>query len=85
MNTSTQIITFGEVLMRISPLGNRKFVQSNSVEYYFGGAEVNVSIFIANFGGKVKHISSISNAFIGGTAIAYFNKFDIDTSAIVRS
>ena len=82
---SSQIITFGEVLMRISPLGNRKFVQSNSVEYYFGGTEVNVGISIANFGGKVKHISSISNDFIGDTAISYLNKFDIDTSAIVRS
>ena len=80
-----QIITFGEVLMRISPLGNRKFVQSNSVEFYFGGTEVNVGISIANFGGNVKHISCISNDFIGDTAISYLNKFDLDTSAIVRS
>ncbi|MDB2385025.1 sugar kinase [Polaribacter sp.] len=81
----SQIITFGEVLMRISPLGNRKFVQSNSVEFYFGGTEVNVGISIANFGGNVKHISSISNDFIGDTAISYLNKFDVDTSGIVRS
>lgn len=80
-----QVITFGEVLMRISPFGNRKFVQSNSVEYYFGGTEVNVGISIANFGGSVKHISCISNDFIGDTAISYLNKFDIDTSSIVRS
>lgn len=80
-----KIITFGEVLMRISPLGNRKFVQSNSVEYYFGGTEVNVGISIANFGGNVKHISCISNDFIGNTAVSYLNKFDIDTSSIVRS
>ncbi|WP_298779524.1 sugar kinase [uncultured Polaribacter sp.] len=80
-----QIITFGEVLMRISPLGNRKFVQSNSIEFYFGGTEVNVGISIANFGGNVKHISCISNDFIGDTAISYLNKFDLDTSAIVRS
>ncbi|WP_435414171.1 sugar kinase [Polaribacter aestuariivivens] len=80
-----QIITFGEVLMRISPLGNRKFVQSNSVEFYFGGTELNVGISIANFGGNVKHISCISNDFIGDTAISYLNKFDLDTTAIVRS
>lgn len=71
--------------MRISPLGNKKFVQSNSVEFYFGGTEVNVGISIANFGGNVKHISSISSDFIGDTAISYLNKFDIDTTAIVRS
>lgn len=81
----SQIITFGEVLMRISPLGNRKFVQSNAIEFYFGGTEVNVGISIANFGGNVKHISCISDDFIGDTAISYLNKFDLDTSAIVRS
>lgn len=80
-----QIITFGEVLMRISPRGNKKFIQSNDVEFYFGGTEVNVGISIANFGGNVKHISCISDDFIGNTAISYLNKFDLDTTAIVRS
>ena len=78
----SQIITFGEVLMRISPRGNKKFIQSNMVEYYFGGTELNVGISIANFGGDVKHISSVSDDFIGDTAISYLNKFGVDTSSI---
>lgn len=81
----SQIITFGEVLMRISPRGNRKFIQSNTVEFYFGGTEVNVGLSIANFGGNVKHITCISDDFIGDTAISYLNKFDLDTTAIVRT
>ncbi|WP_439128793.1 sugar kinase [Polaribacter sp.] len=80
-----QIITFGEVLMRISPRGNKKFIQSNNVEFYFGGTELNVGISIANFGGDVKHISCISDDFIGDTAISYLRKFGVSTSAIVRS
>ncbi|GAL66953.1 sugar kinase [Jejuia pallidilutea] len=80
-----QIITFGEVLMRISPRGNRKFIQSNTVEFYFGGTEVNVGLSIAHFGGNVKHITCISDDFIGDTAISYLNKFDLDTTAIIRT
>lgn len=80
-----QIITFGEVLMRLSPEGNKKFIQSNLLEFYFGGTELNVGISIANFGGNVKHISCISDDFIGDTAISYLRKFDVSTSAIVRS
>ncbi|WP_158979398.1 sugar kinase [Cellulophaga sp. L1A9] len=80
-----QTITFGEVLMRLSPEGNKKFIQSNTLEFYFGGTEINVGISISNFGGKVKHISCISNDFIGDTAISYLNKFDVNTSSIVRS
>ncbi|APA66107.1 sugar kinase [Maribacter sp. 1_2014MBL_MicDiv] len=80
-----QVITFGEVLMRISPRGNKKFVQSNIVEFYFGGTELNVGISISNFGGKVKHISAVSDDFIGDTAMTYIQKFGVDTSAIVKS
>ena len=81
----SQIITFGEVLMRLSPSGNKKFIQASNLEFYFGGTEVNVGISIANFGGDVKHISCISDDFVGDTAISYLRKFGVDTSAIVRS
>lgn len=80
-----QIITFGEVLMRLSPEGNKKFIQANLLEFYFGGTEVNVGISIANFGEKVKHISCVSNDFVGDTAISYIQKFGVSTSAIARS
>ncbi|TYA84259.1 sugar kinase [Seonamhaeicola marinus] len=80
-----QIITFGEVLMRISPWGNKKFIQSNVAEFFFGGTELNVGISIARFGSKVKHISAVSDDFIGETAISYINKFGVDTSSIVRT
>lgn len=80
-----QIITFGEVLMRLSPEGNKKLIQSNRLEYYFGGTELNVGISIANFGIDVKHISCVSNDFVGDTAISYLRKFGIDTSSVVRS
>ncbi len=81
----SQIITFGEVLMRISPRGNKRFIQSNIVEFYFGGTELNVGISIANFGGDVKHISAVSEDFIGETALSYIRKFGVDTSSIVYS
>jgi 2-dehydro-3-deoxygluconokinase len=81
----SKVITFGEVLMRISPQGNKKFIQNNSVEFYFGGTEINVGISITNFGGKVKHVSCISDDFIGDTAISYLRKFGVSTRNIVRS
>jgi 2-dehydro-3-deoxygluconokinase len=71
--------------MRLSPLGNRKFIQANRLEFYFGGTELNVGLSLANFGDNVKHITCISDDFIGDTAMAYMNKFDLDTTAVVRS
>ncbi|MBC3757729.1 sugar kinase [Hyunsoonleella sp. SJ7] len=80
-----QVITFGEVLMRISPRGHKKFIQSNMVEFFFGGTELNVGISIANFGGKVKHISLVSEDFIGDAALSYIQKFGVSTTSIGRS
>ena len=60
-------------------------MQANLLEFYFGGTEINVGISIANFGEKVKHISCVSNDFIGDTAISYIQKFGVSTSNIVRS
>ena len=80
-----QIITFGEVLMSISPISNKKFIKSNSVEIYLGGTQLNAAISIANFEGDVKHISAVSDDFIGETAISYIRKFGVDTSSITLS
>ena len=79
------IVRMDDFGLKLKSMSDKKFIQSNAIEFYFGGTEVNVGISIANCGGKVKHISSISNDFIGDTAISYLNKFDVDTSSIVRS
>ena len=80
-----KVVTFGEVLLRLSPQGNKKFKQSNLLEFYFGGTEVNVAISLANFGNKVKHISCISDDFVGDTALGYLRNYNVDTREILRS
>ena len=80
-----KVVTFGEVLLRLSPQGNKKFNQSNLLEFYFGGTEVNVAISLANFGNKVKHISCISDDFVGDTAMGYLRHYNVQTREIIRS
>ena len=80
-----KVVTFGEDLMRLSPQGNKKFKQANLLEFYFGGTEINVAISLANFGNEVKHISCISDDFVGDTAMGYLRNYNVDTSEIVRS
>ncbi len=78
-----KIVTFGEVLMRIAPLGNKKIKQSNQLEYYFGGTEANVAISLSQFGNTTQHVSAVSNDFIGDAAKSYLNKFGVDTNEII--
>ena len=64
-----QVITFGEVLMRISPWGNKKFIQSNVAEFFFGGTELNVGISIARFGST--HSSNNKSTCISSKIFAW--------------
>jgi len=80
-----KVVTFGEVLMRIAPLGNKKLKQSNQLEYYFGGTEANVAISLAQFGNKTQHITAVSNDFVGDAVKSYLQKLGVDTGLIIDS
>lgn len=80
-----KIVTFGEVIMRLSPSENRKLQQTGSLNFFFGGTEMNVAASLANFGLDVQHISTVSNDFVGDAAIAGMRQVGIDTSAIKKN
>lgn len=80
-----KIVTFGEVIMRLSPPGNRTMKQSHEMEFFFGGTELNVASSLATMGCEVKHISSVSNDFVGESAVSFIKGFGIDTTFISKN
>ncbi len=78
------ILTFGEVLMRLSPSGNRKLCQDKSLEYYFGGTELNVAASLSVFEEPTRHISNVSDDFVGKAALAFIRSYGIDTDYIIN-
>lgn len=80
-----QIVTFGEVMMRLSPSGNRLLRQSNSAEFFFGGTEMNVAASLAVLGLNTKHITNVPNDFVGEAAIASMQSFGIDVSNVNKN
>ncbi|RYD93173.1 MAG: sugar kinase [Sphingobacteriales bacterium] len=77
-----KVVTFGEVIMRLSPPGYNKMKQSNTLDFFFGGTEMNVAGSLAQFGLNVQHISNVSNDFVGDAALAAMQGYGIDTSHI---
>ena len=45
-----KIVTMGEIMLRLSPEGNKRFVQSESFDVIYGGGEANVAVSCANYG-----------------------------------
>lgn len=82
---SNNILTFGEVLMRISPSNHKTLQQSKEVEFFFGGTEMNVAASLSTFGCKTLHISNVSNDFVGDAAISYMKSLGIDVSFITKN
>lgn len=79
---NNKVVTFGEVIMRLSPGENRKFRQSNQLDFFFGGTEMNVAASLCQFGLEVRHLSNVSNDAIGDAALAALRSYGIDTRGI---
>ena len=45
-----EVVTFGEIMLRLAPEGYYRFVQAASYGATYGGGEANVAISLANYG-----------------------------------
>ena len=81
---ANNIITFGELMLRLAPEGYLRFVQSDKFEATFGGAEANVAVSLANYGENVAFVTKLPAHEIGQMAVNSLRKFGVDTSKIVR-
>ncbi len=56
-----KIVTLGEIMLRLSPQGNDRFIQSESFRIIPGGGEANVAISVANYGSYQSFLSMRSD------------------------
>ncbi|MFD2825389.1 sugar kinase [Leeuwenhoekiella polynyae] len=82
MAKAQKIITFGEVLLRLSPAENRKLSQAKSLDFFFGGTEMNVGASLAVMGESVKHITAVSNDIVGDAALSSMLQYGLDVSSV---
>ena len=68
--------------MRLSPAENRKLPQAKTMDFYFGGTEMNVAASLAYFGEQTQQVTNVSNDLVGDAAIAAMRQFGIDVSAV---
>ncbi|TBN03665.1 sugar kinase [Hyunsoonleella flava] len=78
-----KIVTFGEVMMRLSPPGYAKFSQATSLDIDYGGGEANVAIALAYMGMKACHVTRLPDNLVGKSATQYLRQHWIDTDHIL--
>lgn len=80
----SKIITFGEIMLRLSPEGCDRFVQADSLRVIPGGGEANVAVSLANYGHRSCYVTKLPAHEIGQIAVNALRKFGVDTEFIAR-
>jgi len=79
-----KIVTFGEIMLRLSPPGYQRFKQARSFDVIYGGGEANVAAALAQFGMPVNYVTRLPKNDIGEACLTYLRQFGVGVDKIVR-
>ncbi len=79
----SKVVTFGEIMLRLSPPGFLRFSQTNSFDVVYGGGESNVAVSLANYGIPVDFVTRLPKNDIGDCALMELRKRNVNTQNII--
>lgn len=80
----SRIVTLGEIMLRLSPAGCKRFVQVDNFDIIWGGGEANVAVSCANYGHEAYFVSKLPEHEIGQAAVNALRRYGVDTRFIAR-
>lgn len=78
------VITFGEIMIRLTPPGHLRLGQAPHFEVTFGGAEANVAVLIAQLGGSADFVTKLPDNEVAQRAVEELRGLGVGTGKIVR-
>ena len=79
-----KVVTFGEIMLRLSPPDFGRFVQARSFDVIYGGGEANVAASLANYGLPVEYVTRLPANDIGDACRNFLRQYGVGTGHIVR-
>jgi 2-dehydro-3-deoxygluconokinase len=79
-----RVVTFGEIMLRLSPPGFERLFQSPVLGATFGGGEANVAVSLAHFGLDSTFVTRLPAHAVGDAAVRALRAEGVRTDAIVR-
>ncbi len=79
-----KVVTFGEIMLRLSPPGWKRFSQASSFDVVYGGGESNVAVSLANYGLDVDFVTRLPQNDLGDCALMELRKRGVGVDKIVR-
>ncbi|WP_299114058.1 sugar kinase [uncultured Winogradskyella sp.] len=78
-----KVVTFGELMLRLSTERFLRFSQAKSFNATYGGGEFNVAVSLANFGIASEFVTKLPNNEIGQTALRELRKRSVDSNNVI--
>ena len=79
-----KVVTFGEIMLRLSTPNYKRFIQTDNFDVNFGGGEANVAVSLSQYGFDSYFISKLPSHEIGQAAVNNLQKYGVKTDYIVR-
>lgn len=80
----SRIVTFGEIMLRLAPMGFERFSQAKEFGVVYGGGEANVAVSLANYNKDAYFVTKLPKHEIGQCAVNELRKYGVNTDYIVR-
>lgn len=79
-----KVVTFGEIMLRLTPPNYKRIVQTDSFDVIYGGGEANVGVTLANFGLDSYYVTKLPENPVGQAALNELRRFGVKTDYVVR-
>ena len=79
-----RVVTFGELMVRLSPPPGVRLQQARNLDLHFGGAEANVAVSLARFGIDAAFVTALPENDLGENAMDVLKQNSVDTRFIIR-
>ena len=78
------VVTFGEIMLRLSPPMGKRFSQATSFDACYGGAEANVAAALAQWGNAARFVTAVPDQPMGWAALNTLRTHGVDTAHALR-
>ena len=85
VEAAQKFITFGEIMLRLTPPNYEKIRVATSFEASYGGSEANIALALANLGIDSTFFSVVPNNSLGKSAVRMLRSNDVHCTPVILS
>jgi len=84
VSSPRRVVAFGEMLLRLSPPGDERLLESSELHTFFGGAEANVAVALTHLGLRTDYVTRLPANPLGDAAVEVLQREGVGTEWILR-